>query len=236
MRWGLCDQIVSSTDPEDLNDLERRRKKLIDETLSDFDGKVKITFTMNGVNHIIKRHAKKKETTLKIDGGDFQLVSEEEVRRILPIQANSQKQLNWVGISTDALKRFLETPITPELSTFNFRLADINKKTRSEYLNVKRKKELETENEQLNLEINSLNTQVQNLRQSLGGISEAEQQIISKKEICDVEANVVANIRSELNTIIDKINEVSSQLNVFSQNLSLRIRTLRISQYLMNSI
>lgn len=220
LRWGLCDQIVPSSDPEDLNDLERRRKKLIDKTLSDFDGEVRITFTLNGVNHIIKRNSKNKETTLKIEGGDFQIVSEEEVRRILPIQAYSQKQLSGVGISTDELKRFIETPISTELSTFDFRLADINKQTRSEYLNVNRKKELETENEQLNLEISSLNTQALNLRQSLGGISETEQQIISKKEIYDAEANIVANIRTELNTISEKINELSNQLNVYPQPIS----------------
>lgn len=217
LRWGLCDQVVSSSDPEDLNDLERRRKKLIDKTLSEFEGEVRITFNLNGVNHIIKRNSKTKETTLKIDGGDFQKVSEEEVRKILPIQAYSQKQLSGVGISTDELKRFIETPIATELSAFDFRLAEINKATRSEYLNLNRKKELEKEREHLNLEINSLNTQAQNLRQTLSGISAADQQVISKKENYDLEANIVNGVRAELNTINEKVQSLSVELSIYPQ-------------------
>ncbi|MFD2164500.1 TrlF family AAA-like ATPase [Paradesertivirga mongoliensis] len=225
LRWGLCDQVVSTTDPEDLNDLERRRKKLIDKTLSDFEGEVRITFNLNGVNHIIKRNSKSKETSLKIDGGDFQKVTEEEVRKILPIQAYSQKQLSGVGISTDELKRFIETPISTELSAFDFRLAEINKISRSEYLNLNRKKELEKEREHLNLEINSLNTQAQNLRQSLSGISDADQQVISKKEIYDLEGNIVTSIRTELNTINQKIQTLSDELKVYPQEITLTTNT-----------
>ena len=234
LRWGLCDQIVSSSDPEYLNDLERRRKKLIEKTLSDFDGEVRITFKLNGVNHIIKRNSQTKETNLKIDGGDFQSVTEEEVRKILPIQAYSQKQLSGVGISTEELKRFIETPIANELASFDFRLAEINKQTRSEYLNLNRKKEIEIENDHLNLEFNSLNIQVQSLRQSLGGISDVQQLIINKKTVYDAELNIVSSVKNELSTISEKIVELSSQIEVYPQ--AINVETVIENSGLLNEL
>ena len=41
--------------------------------------------------------------------------SEEEVRRLLPIQAYSQKQLSDVSVRVDELSRFITAPIRAEL-------------------------------------------------------------------------------------------------------------------------
>ncbi|MHB1177271.1 MAG: TrlF family AAA-like ATPase [Daejeonella sp.] len=219
LRWGLCDQTVAITDLEDLNDIERRRKKLIDKTLKEFDGEVRVTFSLNEVNHIIKRNSRTNEIMLKINGGDFQHVSEEEIRRILPIQAYSQKQLSGVGVSTEELKRFIESPIAAELGSFDFQLTEISSSTRSEYLNVNRKRELERERDQLSLEINSLNTQAASLRLSLTGISEEQQSIIAKKVIYDTESSIISIVKNEFNSIIEKISDLREQLGVYPQGI-----------------
>jgi len=212
LRWGVCDQIRSFSDPDDMSDLEKRRKKLIQKTLTDFGGEVRITFTLNGINHIIKRSTISNEIHLKIDAGDFQLVKEEDVRKILPIQAYSQKQLSSVGVSTDELKRFIQTPILTEIANLDFELAENVKLTRSEYLNVNRRRDIEKEIELIELETTSLSTQALALRQSLSGISEEDQALIAKKVVYEQEANVISNIKREFDTVFSKVNELTTAL------------------------
>ena len=217
IRWGLCDQTIGSTDPEELSELERRRKRLIDRTLADFEGEVRITFSLNGVNHIVKRNSITKETLLKIADAEFQQVTEEEVRKILPIQAYSQKQLSSVGVLTDELKRFIQVPIITELTNYDSQLTDITNQTQTEYINLVRKKELQKEIDQFNLEISSLNGQGQNLRRTLSGISEEQQGIIARKPIYDNEAALISNIQRELNSTQIKINELDQSLQSYPE-------------------
>ena len=100
LRWGLCDQIVGLGKYESESEIQKRRQVLIDKTLVPFSGEVRITASVNGVVHIVKRNSVTKEIQLKIGNNDFEKVTEEEVRRLIPIQAYSQKQLSSVGVRT----------------------------------------------------------------------------------------------------------------------------------------
>ena len=163
---------------------------------------------LNGVNHILKRNSISNEISIKIDTSEFQLVTEEEVRRLLPIQAYSQKQLSSVGVTGEELKRFIQSPILNEIGFLNFQLEDNINKTRSIYLNLLRKREIEKENVQFSLEVTSLTNQVQHLRQSLTGISPTDQATIARKPILEIESNYVTSVQRELNTISNKINDL----------------------------
>lgn len=207
LRWGLCDQPSTINEFDEHSDIEKRRKLLIDRTLIPFSGDIRITFNLNGVNHIIKRNSVNNEIQLKIGEEDFEFVREDEIRQILPVQAYSQKQLSSVGIRTKELKRFIEKPIANNLSDINLRLSDNAKRMSRTYSNLLRKKELQNEIEQINLEIKSLKDQVLNLRKSLTGISEEDQGIISQKPKYDNEEHVLDNISSEISIVTEKINE-----------------------------
>lgn len=217
LRWGLCDQINSASDPDELNDLERRRRNLIEKTLTEFGAEVRITFTVNGIYHIIKRNSATRETSLKIDDGEFRTVSEGDIRNLLPIQAYSQKQLSSVGVSTDELKRFIQIPIATGLANLDFQLFENITNTQTEYQNVIRKKEIQAEVDRFSLEINSLVNQLGNLRRSLTGISDADQIIIGRKQIYDGEANLVSNIQRELNIVRGKIEELGQTIQIYPQ-------------------
>jgi type III restriction enzyme len=217
LRWGLCDQTVMSFAPEEQSEIEKRSQALIEKTLIPFNGEVRVTFALNGITHIVKRNSVTKETVLKIGTGDFEQVKEEEIRRILPIQAYSQKQLSSVGVRTEELKRFIQLPITNQLNNLRFQVSDNSKKIRSSYNNLVRKKEIQNEIDQFNLEIKSLNNQVENLRRSLTGISEDDQLVISKKQRFDREQNLINKTRSEITVISNRISELITSLQRYPE-------------------
>ncbi|MCX6324006.1 MAG: AAA family ATPase [Sphingobacteriales bacterium] len=217
LRWALCDQTIRTGEVEELNEIERRRKSLIDKTLTQFEGEVRITFSLNGVNHIVKRSSVTNDIFLKIDAAEFQKATEDEIRRILPIQAYSQKQLSSVGVTGDELKRFIQSPILNEIGNLNFQLDDNVKRTKNSYQNLLRKKTIEKEINQFSLEVSSITNQVESLRKSLTGISPEDQVLISRKPILEAEATFVSSIQRELNSIKTKIDEVDLAFQKFPE-------------------
>lgn len=217
LRWGMCDQLPQSFEPDDISEIERRRKALIDKTLIPFDGEVRVTFNLNGVNHIVKRNSKTKEALLKIGDGEFEKVNEDEIRRVLPIQAYSQKQLSSVGVKTEELKRFIQQPIQNQLNNLKFQIEDNSKKTKKVYSNYIRKKEIQYEIDQFNIEIKSLNNQAENLRKSLTGISEEDQIIIAKKQKYELEQNIINKSKMELSNTSNRISEFLNSLKMYPE-------------------
>ncbi len=216
LRWGLCDQ-TSVVMSEDQNELENRRQGLIDKTLIPFGGEVRVTFSLNGISHTVKRNSVSKEIVMKIADGEFEKVKEEEVRRILPIQAYSQKQLSSVGIRTEELKRFIQTPIATELNALQYQISDVGKKIKSNYNDVVRLKQVQNEIDQLSLEVRSLNNQVENLRKSLTGISAEDQVIISKKQLFDNEQSLIVKAQTEITIARNKITDLAVSLQRYPE-------------------
>jgi chromosome segregation protein len=221
LRWGLCDQTSLLEDSDELTEINKRRKLLIEKTLIPFNGEVRITFNLNGINHIVKRNSTNNEISLKIGDSEFQLVKEEELRQIMPIQAYSQKQLSSVGVRTDELKRFIQQPIINQLSDLRFQISDNSKRTRVAYNNSIRKRELQNEVDQITIEFKSLSDQVQNLRNGLTGVSEEDQKIIGKKQKVDTEQNFINLSKGELNTIASKISELATALQKYPEKVLL---------------
>jgi type III restriction enzyme len=197
LRWGLCDQPVES---DDMDIVQNRRKKLIDNTLQKFDGEVHVEFLLNDVKHIVKRSSKKQEILLKIGDGEFTQATEQQVRNLLPIQAYSQKQLSSVGVRIDELKRFVELPIKQELDQNRSEVRDTETKMRSAYGDLIRMNEIKAEVNKNNVEIASSSEQLEKLRKSLKGLSEEDQKTINQKEKYDNEEAIIENLKNELNT------------------------------------
>lgn len=217
LRWGVCDLTAFTNSPEEQSEIEKRSKTLIEKTLVPFNGEVRVTFSINGITHIVKRNSVSKEVVLKIGDAEFESVKEEEIRRILPIQAYSQKQLSSVGVRTDELKRFIQLPIANELNNLRFAVSDNSQKTRNSYNNFVRKNEIQIEIDQFTLEQKSLNTQIESLRKSLTGISEADQITISKKQNFDNEQNLINKSQREFSVISSKIEELVNTSNRYPE-------------------
>ena len=212
IRWGLCDQIIGSHNLENQSEILKRRQVLIDKTLIPFSGEVRISCIINGIEHIVKRNSVTKEIQLKIGTNEFSKVSEDEIRRLIPIQAYSQKQLSSVGVRTDELKRFIQQPISNELNDIRFNLREVSKNIKLAYNNLIRKKEIQTEIVELNLQSKSITEQVENLRKSLKGISEEDKKVIQTKQLYENEKTYIQESKNEINLFKNKFEEIQSSL------------------------
>ncbi|HET8860834.1 TrlF family AAA-like ATPase [Marivirga sp.] len=212
LRWGLCDQILGVGNYETESEIQKRRQVLIAKTLVPFSGEVRINASVNGIEHIVKRNSVTKEIQLKIGSNDFDKVTEEEVRRLIPIQAYSQKQLSSVGVRTDELKRFIQQPIINELNNIAFNLREVSKNLKNAYGNLVRKKEIQSEIEELKLQHKSVGEQVQNLRKSLKGLTEEDKKIIENKELFENEQTFIQESNNEISLFKEKFEALTESL------------------------
>ncbi len=194
LRWGLCDQPVES---EDVDIVQGKRKALIDNTLREFEGEVQVSFVLNGISHIVKRNSKTNEIFLKINDGNFESASEDEIRALLPIQAYSQKQLSSVGVRINELKRFVMLPIKRKLDDIHSEIHDSESKMRNAYNNFIRKRSVESEISIAETEAESVTTQLNNLQKGLKGLSAADQSIIDQKGKYDNEEAIINELQEE---------------------------------------
>ena len=91
IRWALCDQPPPGLEEEDIPNYLARRRRLIDQTLKPLKASVEVRFEVNGVPHVVRRISENGELLIKIANNEMRPCSEEDVRRLLPIQAYSQK-------------------------------------------------------------------------------------------------------------------------------------------------
>lgn len=182
LRWALCDEPLASEDG-DAADTRVKRKRLIDKTLVPLEGSVQVTFSINGVHHMVRRHAHSGELALKIGDGPLEPCTEADIRTLLPVQAYSQKQLSSVGVRLDELKRFVRMPIRQALADLERRFVDVAGELRAEYGRVQRRRLGQREFENIERELRSAEEQITHLRASLEGIDPAEQEIIDRQHL-----------------------------------------------------
>jgi type III restriction enzyme len=219
LRWCLSDQTNISLDSEEITSIDKRRKALIKNTLEELGGEVRVTMVKNGIPHIVKKNSTSNESQLKIGDNPFEVVSEDDVRRIIPVQSYSQRQLSNVGIRTEELKRFIDKPIQDELNSIGYRVNENKSKLKDAYSNYIRKKEITLEKENILLESKSLKSQVDSIRKSLQGISEDQQKIIAKKSGYDKEAAIVSKSTGELEIFEGKADELLDLLKQYPEPL-----------------
>jgi len=179
---------------------------------------VSVTVEKNGILHIVKRNSETKEISIKIGADEFRRIKEDEVRKLLPIQSYSQKQFSDVGIRTEELKRFIEQPILTQLEDLKFKLSETVIKTKSSYGQLIRKKEIEQEINIFNLEQGSIKTQIENLRKSLKGISDSDQQILSQKSKYAIERILIDISANELDIFHKKTDELLKLLEIYPES------------------
>ncbi len=211
LRWGLCDQPVDNTG-SDIAPVQMRRKKLIDDTLLKLDGEVIVTFVLNGVTHIVKRNSKTHEIFLRIGGGQFLQVTEQQVRNIFQMQAYSQKQLSSLGVRIEELKRFVELPIKQALDKIRFDIRSTEAALRSAYSNLIRQREIEAEIRKYDLEITSQTEQVTTLRGALKGLSDTDQETIGKKVLYDNEEGIIQGLEDELDRVKELVGALQASV------------------------
>ena len=177
VRWALCDQPPAGSD-DDTPDYQARRARLIEGTLKPLGATVDVTFTVNGVPHLVRRASKDGTVQIKVGDDELRPCTEYEVRTLLPVQAYSQKQLSNVSVRLDELARFITAPIRTELGQLERKMDEQHEQLRKTYSTRQRQKAIEKDLARLSLEIRSYQEQANRLRTSLGGLSEQDRTLL----------------------------------------------------------
>ena len=125
-RWALC-AITSTSDGESnsIPDYERRSRSLIEHTLTEVKGAIRVHMDVRGVPHLVERRTDSpaQPLVIKVGTSEFRPTDESEVRRLLPVEAYSQKQLSSIGGTPADVLRFVLTPVAREVASLDDRLA-----------------------------------------------------------------------------------------------------------------
>jgi type III restriction enzyme len=214
LRWGLCDQLPSPDPDDDLPNYQVRRKSLIEKTLQTVNATVQVSFTVNGIAHVVRRNSKTDELLLKVGDSEFAECREADIRALLPIQAYSQKQLSNVSVRLDELSRFVEAPIRGELDDLQKRFERAEAEMRQVYATLLRMRRLQAQiaNDELLLE--SLTEQAANIRGSLTGLSSEDTALLAAKPSYD-------HAEASLHVWLSDVDSVSQAIEEFERAIAL---------------
>jgi chromosome segregation protein len=201
LRWALCDQTEGFGKDGAQSDILKRRNTLIDKTLKDVDGEVRVFFLVNGTRHIVKRNPKSEDVLLKVGEGEFESVRPSQIQELLPIQAYSQKQLSSISIRSDELKRFIEQPISKEIEDIDSKVDEALEQVKTAYQKLAKSKGLYTDLKKNEIEIGSFKSQIEKLRGGLKGISDDDKKILDRAKLYVNEKNYFDEIALEYSTI-----------------------------------
>ena len=185
IRWALCDQPARATEDDEVADPRVRQRKLVEATLKPYDALVEVHCVINGITHVVRRHAGDGTIQLKVGEGPFEKVTEAAIQSLLPIQAYSQKQLSSVAIRVDELLRFVTSPIQRQLEDVDRKRQEVAGRLRENYGTLQRHRNLSAEIERGDLRIRSLAEQAQSLRDGLAGVSEEDRKVLDGKAAHD---------------------------------------------------
>jgi type III restriction enzyme len=212
LRWALCDQLPSAAADDDLPNYQLRRRTLIEKTLQTVNATVQVSFTVNGIPHVVRRNSTSDELTLKVGDGEFAPCNESDVRSLLPIHAYSQKQLSNVSVRLEELSRFVEAPIRGELDDLEKRFERAASEMREIYATLLRLRRLQRQAANDTLILESLSEQAEQIRKSLLGLSEDDTKLLAAKPQYDRAEELIELWSSDLDVAADAIEELDASL------------------------
>ena len=203
LRWALGDQPPPGVEEDYTPNYLARRKRLIDQTLRPLEATVEVKFEVNNVPHIVRRYSNNGEILIKISDSEMRPCTDDEVRRLLPIQAYSQKQLSDVSVRVDELLRFVTAPIRSRLDSIEERLSDRAERIKETYATVRRRRALSRILEERQLAGLSLSEQAAALRAGLTGLtglSETDRALLDRGTVFATATQAVESWRDGIDT------------------------------------
>jgi type III restriction enzyme len=143
LRRAMQDQPVEYESDIEPSDGVARKRQLIQDTLEKVRGRVAVHWILDQISHVVRYDSGTRELTLKVAGGQPTPATAEQVRRLLPIRAYSQKQLSSVSIRWAELQRFVEQPIQEELAQFEVQIAQQRVRIRDVYSRILARRQIE---------------------------------------------------------------------------------------------
>jgi len=213
LRWALCDQPPATGPEDEMPNYQARRKRMVEQTLTDLKAVVEVCFSLHGTRHVVRRHSLTYELALKIGDGEFAPCKEEDVRSLFPIQAFSQKQLSNVAVRLDELTRFVHAPISKELAGIEAAFERTRSTLRQAYGAVQRGRALQRQIDRDLLAVSSMRRQAESIRKSLTGMSEKDRELVSQRGVYGEAATL-------LEAWADDIKVAQNALSSLRQDLS----------------
>ncbi|MEJ8472849.1 TrlF family AAA-like ATPase [Roseibium algae] len=220
LRWALCDQPPAASD-EDAPNYQARRLRLIEGTLKPFGATVDVAFTVNGVVHQVRRSSRDGAVQIKVGSDEFRPCTESEIRMLLPVQAYSQKQLSNVSVRLDELARFITAPIRSELGKLERQMGEQEEKLRKSFSTRQRQKTIEKDIDRLTLENRSYQEQANQIRLSLGGLSDEDRRLLELGPHFDQAEQAIETSKSRLVVTKDRIASLVQGMNAVAARESL---------------
>ncbi|MCK5941802.1 MAG: AAA family ATPase [Planctomycetes bacterium] len=201
LRWALCDQGSGAPDGQAAPDYEKRTASLIEKTLASVGGMVSVFVSVNGVAHVVRRRTEKGGgLSLKVGDDPFRDTAEDEVRRLLPVDAFSQKELSSLGGRADEMRRFLARGIEGDLDAVDADLRDSADQLRAAHARLQNSRVLRAEERTLAGAEESLKQQIEKIKLSVSGLSESDAKLVASADLFREEVRVLEAWRSEMGT------------------------------------
>ena len=225
LRWALCDQPPTLGGVDDIPDQATRRERLITQTLQPLEGQVEVHFLLNGTPHMVRRYASTGEVMLKVGSNELLPATPEDVRSLLPIEAYSQRQLSSVGVRLEQLTLFVTTPIRDRLNEIKTRSAETAAEIRENYAHLERYRSLSKAIAKDRFTIDSLTQRAENLRGTLGGLSDEDRECLSSKprydeadQLVDSWIRKIEQARGETERFQSALQDMETELRVASSD------------------
>jgi len=219
LRWGLCDQQQDIDMLDEISSRAARQQRLIDQTLKPFGSQVDVHLLVNGVSHVVRRNAGTGDVQLRISTGEFERISEADVRALVPIHAYSQKQLSSIAVKLEELTRFVTAPIQDALREIDAQIEALAGKIRQNHVSLRRHRLLASNIARDELTLASLSSQTTSLRASLEDVSDEDREILSQRPAYDAANDLMASWQRRLEEVAEVSGRFSGELDDLVLNL-----------------
>ena len=207
IRWCLCDYSI-----EDETDEASKIYKLVKKTLEPKDGIVIVEMTMSNTVFRVERSSKDGFVRLFIDGQE-QEVTRDEIRKLLPIQAYSQKQISELSSKAIELSRFVQTPIQKELVSLDIEIDNLRVKVENAYLSQIKLKKIDNQIIHNGREAQSLGIRLENIKKEFVGLTEESKFLLAKKPDYDAASIFIKSLLERVNNITNHLRETVEWMN-----------------------
>lgn len=211
LRWAVC--APSAVDSgEDLPEFERRTQALLEATLQRVEGQVRVWASVNGVEHVVERRTTPPGIFVKVADGEFEACSEEQVQRLLPVEAYRQKQLSSVGATKGDILKFLLAPVSREVKLVEDEIRSAEDGIRAAFGGLQSAASRRRERGIVAAERESLVKQRESRRNEIQGLSSDDQKLLRDGERFAEESRTVEEWRARLSSITAKVESLAADL------------------------
>ncbi|EJL48017.1 PHP domain-containing protein [Brevibacillus sp. CF112] len=221
LRWGLCDPTIENSTDGGIRAFEKKRSDLISSTLESIGASVTVDWIANGVKHSVKRDSKTNTIELKIGSHSPRPATMQDVRSLIGIQSYSQKELSTVGVDIKELRRFIETPIRPQLNALSDQIESLSTEIRQDVIRLRDKKRVSMNVSRERMALASLKEQASTIREQLKGLPEESKLTVDQHPLIEQEALFINRFNEKLEKIIKDVNTLKESVESLNETIKI---------------